>query len=417
MTNRWRLPIKFGLVCLLSIWTLWIVLTLANPIVNQHAFSQDRGNGTTWISDFLTFYQAGFMALSPQRMHVYDQSTQIEFTNSLIYPNHTDHEFFIQGTPFYFPLMSPLGLLSLPQAYALWYGLSLLLGLLCLCLVLKERKNFSKLDQVIILAMVLSSAPSVVTLRIGQASWLLLSFLCLLHLALKHQYNLLGGLSISLLTVKFQYMPLFATALISLRRWKLIATAISILVLLLLAAGNTIGWHNIYSYPSILFQAETVHKNINVHPESMVSLRGLLTCFFSQAQVMWISTGLLTVALIGAYKLWQLTAQQRISIEWSVALTTVASLVFSPHSHIYDLLLLALPAVLTLPSLSPVSINKIADPWLRIWSWLLLIYPVLSWFLFLSELPMLFIFPNLILLAAGILHIRASLFVRNSTSQ
>src|SRR5208283_2666375 len=64
------------------------------------------------------------------------------------------------------------------------------------------------------------------------------------------------------------------------------------------------------------------------------------------------------------------------------SLTVLWALFFSPHAHCYDMLLLVLPAVLTLPCLSPYRALGLKPLCLKLWTLAFLSYPVIGWAFF-----------------------------------
>ena len=88
-----------------------------------------------------------------------------------------------------------------------------------------------------------------------------------------------------------------------------------------------------------------------------------------------------------------------------MSITVLACLIVSPHSHVHDLLLLALPAILTLPGLSPLNWSTVKDLRLKAWSAILLIYPLASWFIYCAGMFWIFTLINGALLCLALLHV------------
>jgi hypothetical protein len=404
MSEKWGRLSAFGFASFFGIWSLCMMLLLANPIVGRHSFSSKTETGTA-VSDFVNLYKAGYITLSDQRTKAYDPDVQVELTNRLIAPDRIDRVFHFQYLPYVFPLMAPLAVVPMETAYALFYVFSLVVTAAVLTLIINDTQRFLRRDKIIILLAVLSSAPAIAALKQGQTSWLLLSFLCLFYFGVKHKRQLLGGVSLAMLTIKPQYVPLLIVSMLSARRWQLILTSFAVEAALLIVAGFTIGWDNIINYPSMLLNAETSSANSGVYPEAMVSWRMLLGSSASRDVVLVGSVIAFALAALAVYKLWQMSSGKRLPEEWAMALTTVLCLIASPHCHVHDLLFLALPAVLTLPNLSLITVASLPSIPLRIWSTVLMSYPALSWFAFCLRLPWLFLSLNVILLVSGLLHV------------
>lgn len=380
-----------------------MALLLAPPVVDAHAFSFKTPTGTS-VSDFVHFYQCGVMSLSEQREKIYDPAVQLEFTNRLIAPDRIDNVFYIQYVPFTFPMMIPLALMPIQQSYLLWYGLSLAAGIGAQYALMRVVGKFGKMEKFILIAAVFASAPSIIALSIGQTSWFLLAYLSILFIALRNSKETLGGLALAMVAIKPQYMPLWLVSLFSLRRWRLLIVGGITTVLLLGLSAPVIGWQNITNYPSILFHAETTKSYSGVNPEGMISLRGALSQFIPQGTALPMSVAIVLLATVLTYILWQKVRTASLPKEWAMALTTVLSLVVSPHSHVYDLLLMSIPAILTIPKLSFVKAAALKSISHRIWCLTLMVYPFASWFFYCLKMSWLFLLFNLVLLISGLVY-------------
>lgn len=75
--------------------------------------------------------------------------------------------------------------------------------------------------------------------------------------------------------------------------------------------------------------------------------------------------------------------QNKQIINWTISLLVIAALLFSPHAHLHDILLLAIPALLTLPGMAGEPAQPIS---LFLWQWILYLFPLISWFCFFLSL-------------------------------
>lgn len=404
MSEKWGKLTAFGFACFFCMWTFLLAAAIANPFVGKDAFAFPRTHGTA-VRDFVLFYQAGYMLNAGERENLYITDVQRQYTNRLIAPHRLDSVFIFHSPPFMFPMMAPLAVLSLPSAYLAWYCLSLAAGVFAITLLVLDEKRFSKIDLFLFVFAIASSAPSMITLALGQTSWLIFSFVCFAYLGLKGKKDLLAALSLALLTLKFQYLPLLGVSVIALKRWKVILFAVVSEIALLSLAGFTAGWSNVLNYPSIVFRGETSTTYSGVNASGMVSIRGLLSSLVPAQAVMPTNAIVLACAAILTFILWRRVLQNRLSIQWAMALSTVLSIFASPHSHAHDLMLMALPAILTLPNLSPVKIAKLPSLAQRFWCLTFLLYPLLSWIIFCAQLPWLFTGLNFFLLICGFLYV------------
>jgi hypothetical protein len=298
--------------------------------------------------------------------------------------------------------MAPLATFPLEKAYTIFYATTLLFGMGMLIFLNAKLKRFSPLEMTIFCLAVYSSGSSVITLRIGQTSWLLLGFLCLFYYGLKWKRETLCGIALSFLTLKYQYTPLFAIALFTLSRWRILLSALVMECVLLFISGLSIGWQNVFNYPSILLQHDSSAIKYGPYGEHMICLRGILTILINAKIAGTLSKFVLLAAAFGIYRFWQIVITKQLSLEWAFSVTLLACFLFSPYCFTYDLVLLSLPALLTLPNLEIGKLLASPNKSLKVWTFVLVCYPVLTWlaFLFTQFWPC-FVF-NSILLATGL---------------
>jgi hypothetical protein len=393
---------RFGVLCFLIAWVVGIFGFLAPPIGDRHAFAFATPNGTA-VSDFVHFYQCGAMTLSADRGRVYDAALQQAVTNELIAPEKITRPFYIQYVPFIFPLLAPLALMPIEIAYTVWFFLSVGVGTACLFLLLRTNSALSNFDRALFAMYVLSSCPGVIALKLGQSSWFLLACFCCVYLWWQRSRDILAGCALALTTIKPQYIVLFVISLVSARRWKILAGFGLALCGLALLAVFTIGWQNVIYYPAILFHAETSTELAGVEAGGMISLRGVLSQFLPQIMALPISIAVLLGGAVAAYRLWSNESKSN----WAMALTVVLCLVVSPHTHIYDLLLLSVAAAVTLATISPIQACRLTSVPERVWTLLMLVYPIITWGAYMSLQTWILTIMNVALLVAGGLHWQA----------
>lgn len=388
--------------------------------------------------DFIHYYQCGAMALSPDRFQVYNAQVQLDWTNKLISPAHADELWFVHFLPFVFPLMIPVALLPLKLCYVLWCTVSTFAGVSTFVAILKQRKWPVAAISGFCLAAV-ACFPAWFNAWFGQFAWFYLCLLALYFFSLREKKDLRSGMLLALLSIKPQYMPyLLAPPLVS-RRWKaLVAMFVCELILVLLAV-LTIGWDNVVHQPFIMLSTEQQTGIMQANAANMVSLRGLLSLFVPDRAVLWVSFILNVAAFPVMWLVWAKAFRKEAGsmLNWAMAVTLLAILVLSPHSHVYDCLFVMLAAALTLPSFRLSSVlalrrtGSIAEtsgadssdqlsaeiaekgPLIklafRFWTICLYFYPIITWiFLFLTHDPYNRFYPkalavlNLLFLCSGL---------------
>jgi len=350
-------------------------------------------NGTPIdMVDFLHFYQAGQLVIDPAtRDRVYDPEIQLAWQRAYLKPGSIDKAFYIQYMPFVFPLMVPIGLLPAEAAFLLWTALSLIAGLVGILLLNSlVRRSYRQLAAFAIAMLV--SLPTFVGFLKGQLALALFLIFSIYWWGLRTGRDFPAGIALCLSTVKPHYtLFVFVPALLE-RRWKLLAVAACFEVALLGLAGFTIGWANVVNYPAILMSIEASKSVIGVNPAKQVCLRAVLNQFMLPEPALRLSMAIMIVGWIGAFLLWRQALRWQANgrpdsdraLSWCMALTVLICLVVSPHTHLYDWTSLALVAWLTLPALSLSALAEEGPLALRIWTGILLLYPLLSWLAFLG---------------------------------
>jgi hypothetical protein len=90
----------------------------------------------------------------------------------------------------------------------------------------------------------------------------------------------------------------------------------------------------------------------------------------------------LLIGLVVSLWLWLKSSKRPELFGWVMSVTLVLSLFCGPHVHIHDCLMLAVAAILTIPSVSPSVVFKEKDLAYRVWCMTLLLYPLVSFISF-----------------------------------
>ncbi|MBX9691721.1 MAG: DUF2029 domain-containing protein, partial [Cyanobacteria bacterium] len=337
--------------------------------------------------DFIHYYQCGAMALSTDRFQVYNPEVQLAWTNKLIYPEHVTELWFIQFVPFVFPLMIPFALMPLAQSYVAWNLVSITAGAIPLIQILK-KKNWPWLAISGFLIAALVCFPSWFNIWWGQFAWFYLAILATYFLALKKSAHVGAGICLALLSIKPQYIFPMAMPALALRRWQTIAVAVAAELVLLAIAGFTIGWDAVLHYPQTLFSAEKQAGQMQANAGAMISLRGIFSVLLPSNIALYASMFLYFAVLPLLWIIWRRDEKATESdYDWPIALTVLTAILFSPHSMVYDCLIIMLAGALTLPGykISQLVFKAGRMPALPGRAWILLIYfyPILSWLMFL----------------------------------
>jgi hypothetical protein len=337
-------------------------------------------------SDYLFWYVGGLVAASSERHHLYELSTLLPVWNQLIYPAHLNVAPAYVHPPYFAVLFIPFTKLALTPSWSVWTIAWLIFGWVVVSMIMESRKTFTKGEIVAFLIVMTVAPPSLACIRIGQLSWLVLALIGLSYYCFGHRRDVLGGIALSILSVKPHYFLFFVLPALIDKRWKILASLFVVEMLLLVAAGLVVGWSNVFEYPSVLLSRDQTAPA--VAPHRMISLRFFFNLFLPGAWPQTASMVTMIFALGIIAFVWYQTLKHKPQLSnWAMALTVFACVVTSPHTHMYDALLLAIPAALTLETANFFQAIKIQPFTLRLWNSAFIAYALISSFLF-------FIFPG-----------------------
>jgi Glycosyltransferase family 87 len=357
---------------------LAVLFNYTYEMLTGQLFHQMTHNFPLNFQDFLRFYSIGQIVSSPQRDMVYNPEVQLQFFNALISPAHTDSVMFVQHPPYLFIFFVPFSALPLVQSYALWFVFSIFVGSLVCILLLLQRGTLTKLQIVAFWIGLSVCFPAWRAHYIGQLSWHLLAICGFYCWALVGRRGFLAGISLALATIKIQYLPFLLLPAFFCRSKKILIVAVASFAVLLVIAGFTVGWQNVIGYPHVLLSTES-SRDVGLFPERMVCLRGPLSDF-PRPIALALSGGAGFIAFIFLTLLWlRVRVPDESQFRWLLSITIVTALIFAPHVHHYDLLLLAIPAALTLETVDPFEAVKIKNSAYKWWTLLLIFFPVISW--------------------------------------
>lgn len=366
--------------------TLMMVHKLSEPLLNPRWFMNTK-TGKADITDFFQYYQASALGQSKQSKKVYDPAVQKAWADELIAPIKSEKVFYNQQPPFSYTLLLPLSWLPPPSAYLAWCLAQMGFGLGGLY-YLSRLGPLNSRDRLLFIVGVAVSFPAYSCIWHGNTSFWLLGTMSFFIAFLYERKELLSGLFLALSTFKPQYLFPLTVPIAAMKRWKVAAALVIFELLLMLSAAPLIGLENVISYPYVVTHAESSENFIGVNAHKMISLRGPIAMFLSTGSSLKITAALMFLCLGPLYLLWRKCTgvlSSAISVDalrflWAVTICTM--LLTSPHSHLFDFLLVAMAAALTLKTLSPKGMStgsgNTGAP-RRLWTTMLVIFPPLSW--------------------------------------
>lgn len=330
------------------------------------------------LSDFVQFWVCGKLVLNPETRHrVYDP-TAINQAMPVAVPV---EDRIIPAVPFFIVLMAPWALMPVDQSFLLWIAASLLSMGAITALLLKDLRGGGTLSIAGFITAILAAQPTWFTVFIGHACLFQYLFIGLFFWGLLKKNDPIAGAGMALASFKPQYAVPLAMAALAGKRIKLLAWATAVEMLLLAMAVLTIGLDNTIHFPSLMAKYE--HDQARVVPR-MICLRAILETFLPHGPSMIISWLFYGAALLIGFLMWRQASKNIELARWAAAFTLVSSLLFSPHAHIYDAVMVGIAAIFILPPSGFAGFSKEKRPSpLKAWLGLIMAcYPFLSWYFF-----------------------------------
>ncbi len=331
---------------------VWLVLSygeLFRLLARGRLFALEIG-GRPFVSDFVMYYNAAVLAgrCTAGGIDIYSPEVQQRSLLELISPVVPELPFYLQYPPPFFALVRPLAYLGMTAAWAVWCALGALLVVLSAWCLARESGGLWFRRAFIVVA-VLAAYPAWHGFRVGQASLFFFPLMLAYWALLRGGRPLGAGLVTGLMMVKLQYAPITLLVGCLLGRLRFAAGAALASGLLVALSVLLLGWPNVAGYPRALWQAETSGAVSGVNGEMMQDVRGALVILCGgDGPVVHLGSALALVAGLGAVAwLWLRAGKRggcsREQFNLCASLTVLILLVTSPHTHVQDFLLSAIP--------------------------------------------------------------------------
>jgi hypothetical protein len=327
--------------------------------------------------DFVKLYAGAKIIAGGQGHMVYDSAVQAQWMNECAAPAHYNVLKYIQYPPYDFILATPLMVLPLVSSFATWTIATMLIGFAGMYYLRRVTgKSLTAIEASTLALLYAGSLFSFNSIILGQTAWLMLGIVCVFFGALIQKKEILCGLAIAVSTIKPQFLLLLAPPLLIKKMWKAIAVA-AVLEIILLALGvGSVGWDNVVKYPQILAHAES--DLFGRDNERMVSVRGVTSALFGGSAGFLISAGSVAIAVALLIWFWWKADNREAQLR-AVSLSVLVFLIFSPHSFLYDCLILSIPTILLMRETSLSNALALQPLGKKAWCVFLLLVPVLSW--------------------------------------
>ncbi len=338
------------------------------------------------ITDFVHFYIAGKITSSPLRTEAFNWDAQRQFFESITKIHLSGADFYTPYFPLVFLLMVPFVSLPLEVAHLVFDIITTGFGLLGIWYLLKQLNYLHKPMSAFVVFGILASNASWRNWTQGQIMWLFVGLTAIYLACFVSKKDLQAGVALALSIIKPQYTIYLLIPALALKRWRLLLSFLACDIVLALICARVFSWRQLIKYPDLLNQYELISSSVKTL--GMNCLRAFLNLVLPQAEAFRTSVILNLVCLVIMFALcfyFLSRKQDQQTINWVMSLLILAAVLFSPHAHLHDSLLIALPALLTLPGLNTVnSVNQSFS--LLSWQWILYLFPLASWFCFFLSL-------------------------------
>jgi hypothetical protein len=378
----------FTYLCVLFCWAANAYIEIGHYFVSKTLFARVL-DGKPYVNDFVLYYLAAKLAARGSAVNIYDPGIQEAVVEQIVAPVKPDLNFYMQYPPYFFSAISPLSVLSIGTAYIVWVVSWIVVTTISLWLFVKDSIT-TVFGRVFAVVAVLATFPCWLTVELGQATLFQLPATVAYFLLLRRDKPFLSGLISGILFVKLQYVPIYLLCGLIIGRWQYAAGAAISACALALLALITLGSDNLAVYPHALLFAETSNKVSGISVYSMQNVRGELFILFGR------ETGFTHAIIIAAYGLsilviaamWiklyprlSTTLTREKAFNYCAGATVLLMLCSSPHTHVHDFVMAAIPAILFYPLCLSTSTSAVQ----KALKFAIVSAPLLTWIFFIGQ--------------------------------
>ena len=328
-SERLRAYALIVLAASLAGMVIWIAL--ADGLIDR--------NGKPIGTDFSSFYAAGSMALEGHAANAYDMAAHYARQQQIFGARTPYYAWFYP--PFLLFVAAPLALLPYPAALVIWQAATLAFYVGVIGAILQPIRQ-SRPDLGYLWVLLALAFPAVfINLGHGQNGLLTAALLGAALLTLARQ-PLMSGTLFGLLAYKPQFALVIPIALLASNQWRAIAAAAATIVALFVLSVAAFGTEIWYAFAaSTEMSRKVLLQNGDVGFEKLQSMFAVVRMWGGGIPLAYIAQGAISIAAIcGVAWTWRGSCDFNIK----AALLTIATLLASPHTLDYDLMILG-PAI------------------------------------------------------------------------
>ena len=380
----------------LYVFTLFLVsITLIATwleIANPSKFAKTISTNMFFFCDFARYYVNAIILSSGHGFEIYNPSFQDNIYKTLI-PDMKPFDRFIDYPPYTGVLFLPLLLFSFGNAYLVFVVFSLLAFYFLINTFRKQFNNISNLAFLGFSLGVFVSTPMVYNIFLGQLNLILFASVGLFFISLLKSNSLKYLLPQIVFLFKPHYYTYFFPLMLLSGKFKNIIFYAIVMLFLLAVSIKFCGWENTINYPKIIYNITfNYHHNsfsMEIYRQQIkffVSLRYLFDIIFPQ----FISNAVTLVfyaagIFLSCAMFFKRNSNNSENIAWMVSSIITLFVVVSPHCFTHDLLILVIPALITIKNWNLGQIIKL-DFEYRLWCLIFYFFPVWSWILSLVKI-------------------------------
>jgi len=306
-----------------------------------------------WRADFTAFYTGGAIVRQGLGPQLYNLEIQTRVQQAILGPGRMFYDGVLpfNNPPHFALVMVPFSLLPLGLAFWCWTALQVVI----LARVIQRLRSMSSgwdaTERWLLFSAFLAFSPLFLQFLYGSLSLFVLWCLIEFYLALREGKEARAGVWLALAAVKLQATLFPALVILAGRRWRALAGAGAVGVLILGATSALLGPSVWPDYLRWLAATGSYFDHFGIYPDEMINLKGTLTLWLGvgRASIIQTITGVaLAVGALGVVVLWarrRWEAGQPAFDLW-LSFTLVLGSLLIPHQNQHDCLILTLPIAL-----------------------------------------------------------------------
>lgn len=307
-------------------------------------------------SDYVTYQTAARIVLEARGDCLYTVACQARVQRDMIgeEPSFANGALPFNSPPWLAALVAPLGALPLGVAFTLFtLGSLVLLGLSAWRLAWGSAGT-----RLVATLLVLSAWPTVMGAIRGQSTLAVAGLLGLSVTASSAGRQLRAGATLGLAALKPTLMLLWVVRLIVERRWRALATAVGVVIGLVLLAALVVSPKAVTDYPSYLLNLAGADTAPGVHVDQMINWRGASLRLGAQGSILAAAGAYGTLAVVAVAWWWARRSPRGRPL--GAAISLVATPLVITHANQHEAILAALGILIAVAAFEELRTRLVA---------------------------------------------------------